>query len=849
MSPVAPITTPGPESGAGGGAPIATAPCSQQQEAFWALDRLRSNPSALNIAVRWRLEGIVTPDLVERAFQQIIARHEVLRTALGESGGIPVQRIFPSAPFRLAVVDLSLRSEPSRTEKCDEIAANEARRPFNLAEPPLLRVTLVKLDERTSILLVTAHHTVCDGWSVGILSREFGLIYDALHREAPPQLHPLPIQYADFAQWQRECLECGEWKAAGEYWSKKLKGTKRFMVAPDRIESAVPHAHAAIASLLLPRSLTDRLQAVAKTQRCSFFSLAVAALTSLLHRLSGQTDITIGSQIAGRDQIELEGLIGVFINTLPLRCDLSNDPSFLDLLDQAQDTTTQALIHQYIPAEDLARLLKPGTEFGSGSPLPVNFIFQRSFIKNERHSGFSLIDIPSITPGALYDLNFFMVERPEGWRLSCEYNGDRYMPETVEGILRRLQTLFAGIATDPARRLSALPISTNGGAETPRSYQPNASSSPRESQKSSTALVVDASQAESALASIWQDLLHLKHIDPNANFFELGGHSLLAARMLARVEERFGKRLGLASLVDAPTLKTFAAHLAPQPAPAFALDIRQIQRIGAGTPILAINYGLLFGPLAARLGPEHRFTAVQLPGFDGREHLPFPPFDEIVEAFIEAFARECPEGPIAILGFCGSSPIAYEVAQRMRKRGREISLLVLIGAWAPGYVAGLTRRQAILAEIAYRIGKHRIFLTKVITGRLSLRDYFYGLGIVQYLRLRIDRWLYQHRFSSEMPLEALDKAYPPYLRRISHGYRPQSYAGPMLIVRASEEPSSRFLDPSGGWQRLAEGPIEIRRVEGDHLSIFEGAGVAAMADHIRATLGRQPSGKPPASTA
>ncbi len=814
---------------------IVTAVCSQQQEAFWALDRLQSNPSALNIAVRWRLEGVISPALVERAFQQIVARHEILRTGFDDSGGGPLQRILPSVAFRLAVVDLSLRSEPDRMEKWNAISENEAHTTFNLNEPPLLKVTLVTLDERTSMLLVTAHHTVCDGWSVGVLSREFGLAYDALQQDTAPTLPPLQIQYADFAMWQRECLVQGDWTAARNYWGHKLAGVKRFVLPPDRVGAAPTHASTPIISILLSRELTDAAQALARTQRCSFFALALATLLTLLQKVTDESDITLGTQIAGRDEVELEDLIGVFINSLPLRANLSGNPSFLAFLEQVQGTVSEALVHQHIPAADLARLLKPSADYGA-SPLAVNFIFQRSFITNQQYGSFSLVDMPSVTPGALYDLNFFMVERPEGWRASCEYNGDLYTPATIERILSCLQTLLGSVAANPDRTLAELAL------HAPKDHQEKAiqrypdTHSGERPESGGTPKSVTYQQAEEAVAEIWSDLFNVAQIDPDANFFDLGGHSLLAARMLARIEERFGKRLGFATLIDAPSVRAFAAHLAPPVTTKFTPDVRPIQRGGFGTPILAVNYSILFNALSGRLAPEHPFITVQLPGFDSRDHLPTPPFDEIVESFMEAFTRERPDGSVVILGFCGSAPIAFEAARRLRLQKRDVSLLVLIGSWAPGYVAGLPWHRAILAELAYRIGKHRIFFMKLITGRLPLRDYLYGLGVIQNLRLRISRWLYQHKFSSEMPLEALDKAYPPYLKRITGNYRPQPYDGPMLILRATEEPTSRFLDPSGGWSEVARGPLEIRRVVGDHLSIFQGEGVAAMARYIRSHI-------------
>lgn len=425
-------------------------PCSAAQARFWVLEQMGLG-SALNIAVRWQIDGPVETGRVEAALRDIIARHEVLRTTFHEVDGVPVQRVLPLADVRVAEANLAEVAPTQREQQALAFARQEARRPFCLASAPLLRVTLLRLAPAQAMLLLTAHHLVCDGWSIGIIARELGLRYAASKAGALPTLPALPLQYADYALWQAKWMEAGGLKPHAEYWGAKLAGLQRFEVRPDHPRPAVPTGSSHIHSLLLPRHLTDRMQDLARHHAATMFSVALAGLSAMLYRFTGTAGVSIGTQAAGRDDVELEHLVGLFINTLVLRLDLAGGPTFSEHVRRVRDTVRDALANQRMPIDHVVSMLRPARELHRDPLISVNFILQRSFITNGAYGDIALTDLPSVSSGALYDLNFFMVERPDGWRLSCEYDIELFADLTIKHLLDALCRLLAAAAADPDR--------------------------------------------------------------------------------------------------------------------------------------------------------------------------------------------------------------------------------------------------------------------------------------------------------------------------------------------------------------------------------------------------------------
>jgi len=433
-------------------------PCSQSQKRFWFESQLHPDNPALNVAVRWRLEGEVVNAQLEQAWRLMIARHQTLRSFFATIDGEPHQVVEPAVTFHIPVIDLTPLPEGDAYAEAERIASIEAQRTFDISLAPLIRVTHVRVRADVSMILVTAHHTVCDGWSVGILAREMGQICAALSAAQIPALPALATSYADYTAWERELSASSTHAADRDCLKHKLLEFEQFEILPDKPRPAIQTANSEIVSVLLERGLTDTLAGLSRANNCTFFMTAYATLLVLLYRYSGKIDISVGTQIAGREEVDFEPLVGTFINTVALRTDVSGDPTFVELLARARDTVTDALELRHIPLEELIEIVRPKRDLSRNVLFPVNFVYQRSFIQNETYGNFRLIDLPSRSAGPICDINFFMVERPDGWRTSVEFNTDLYRRETVERMLARFVGLLRAVARVPSSTISALPI-------------------------------------------------------------------------------------------------------------------------------------------------------------------------------------------------------------------------------------------------------------------------------------------------------------------------------------------------------------------------------------------------------
>lgn len=450
-------------SSPGTDADIFAFPLSPVQERMWyAVQENPLNPSH-NGSFRWNLEGNLNPACVEATFNEIVRRHESLRTTFAVSGGSPVQIVIPRLQVHVDTVDLRGLLAEMREHEMDRLCAAEARHPFDLHQGPLVRVALLQMEEHRHILMLTLHQLIADGWSIGLIMEEFQQIYSALAEHRQPALAPLPIQYADYAIWKNEQFESPELAGQLNYWKEKLAGYKRLEITPDFTRPPKRTTNAEIVSEMLPRSLTDTLKAFSNDHGGSMFITSLAACMVLLKKYSGKCDISVGSPLAGRTRTDIESLIGLFVNHIVLRTSIEGDPLFSNFACQVRDSAWEAFGHQDIPFENVLKALRPGAsdlEVFHDPFFVINFICQREYARASEFVfefvGLKMSTMPSKSQGALYDLNFFLVERQAGWRLNIEYNTDIYSQQTIARMFHDFRTLLDEIARDPNRRLSQL---------------------------------------------------------------------------------------------------------------------------------------------------------------------------------------------------------------------------------------------------------------------------------------------------------------------------------------------------------------------------------------------------------
>jgi amino acid adenylation domain-containing protein len=433
-------------------------PVSFAQTRLWFLDRLEPGSPQYNIPAAVRLTGPLDVEALRGTLQEIVQRHEALRTtfALGSDG--PVQVIHAAGDASLPVEDLTSLSGDERQARVERRVSEEARRPFDLSRGPLLRALLLRLGESEHVAVVTMHHIVSDGWSVGVLLRELLTLYPAMQRGLPSPLPALPVQYADYALWQRSYLQGELLQRQVGYWKQKLSNVPDLDLATDRPRQAVAAAESAVVPLNLPAELMTRLWAVARDEGASLFMVLLAGLQTVLGRYSGQEDFAIGSPVAGRNRRELEGLVGFFVNTLVLRADLSGQPSFRELLRRVRQVCLDAYAHQDVPFERLVEELQPRRDAGRSPFFQVMLALDNPGNPEASLPGLEVRPVPAVSGAAKFDLTLQLAETAAGVRGEIEYRTDLWDADTITRFAGHLRVLLEGVAAEPDTALSRLAL-------------------------------------------------------------------------------------------------------------------------------------------------------------------------------------------------------------------------------------------------------------------------------------------------------------------------------------------------------------------------------------------------------
>ena len=438
-----------------------TAPLSFAQQRLWFLERLLPGNPLYNISGAIRLEGALDRAALERSLGQILVRHEVLRTTLLEVDGEPRRQLAPPEPVCLSPTSLESLPESARAQEVVRRAREEAALPFDLRLGPLYRFQLLGLGPQQHVLLFTLHHVVADGWSVGVFLRELGLLYGAFHAGRPSPLPPLPLQYGDFAAWQRGSLEGPARDEQLEYWRRHLAGAPAALDLPtDHPRSPVPSLRGARVERPLAASLGDGLRALGRGEHASLYMVLLAGFQILLHRYSGQPRVVVGVPSSGRTRTELEGLIGLFVNTLVMQADLTADPTILELVRQVRRSALGADAHQDLPFEQLVEELRPDRDTSRTPLFQAAFAFQQPQMAgfDLGDSGLRVRPVGIESDVAKFELTFYLTDSPRGLTAAAEYATDLFEPATVARMLEHYERVLEGMVSRPEARVSELPL-------------------------------------------------------------------------------------------------------------------------------------------------------------------------------------------------------------------------------------------------------------------------------------------------------------------------------------------------------------------------------------------------------
>ena len=438
-----------------------TAPLSFAQQRLWFLDQYEPDNILYNIPTAIRLNGALDVTALERSLNDVLNRHEALRTTFAVISARPVQVINEMQAVRLRVIELREGSLEEKEATAARFAAEQARKPFNLAEGPLLRVKLLRLAEEDHVLLVTMHHIISDGWSIKVLIREIGELYEAYANGREAVLPDLPLQYADFAAWQRGWLQGERLEEQLSYWRAQLADAPPLFELPtNRPRPTFKTFHGAEVFINLSKSLSEDITRLSRREGVTLFMTLLSAFSTLLYRYSGQHDILVGTPIANRNRAETESLIGFFINTLILRTRFTEQMTFRELLGQVRETALEAYAHQDLPFEKLVEELQPERILSHSPLFQILFHLQNAVTERLSLSGLSMSQWEVGTQTAKFDLSLSMVETNEGLIGRLNYNTDLFHAASIERMARHFERLLEAAVSDPDEQVSRLRLLT-----------------------------------------------------------------------------------------------------------------------------------------------------------------------------------------------------------------------------------------------------------------------------------------------------------------------------------------------------------------------------------------------------
>jgi amino acid adenylation domain-containing protein len=435
-------------------------PASSAQERLWFFDQMQPESPVYTIPAAFRLRGRLDVPALEQSLNEIVRRHESLRTSFAGVEGEPVQIITPEVRLRLSVTDLTRFAPEAREAEVARLVEHEVRRPFVLSEGPLLRTSLLRLGADEHVLTVTMHHIIADAWSLDIFSRELAVLYAAHRAGERAALPELTIQYADFALWERDVLAGDALDEQLAYWREKLSGQLPVLQLPgDRPRPAAQTYRGSWRELELGEELTTRLKALSRRERVTLFTTMLAAFKVLLYRYSGQEDLVVGAPLANRDRPEMEGLIGFFVNTVVFRSTVPADASFRDYLAQLREVVQETLAHQNVPFERVVEAVRPGRDLSYSPVFQTLFTLQQAPMRLAL-DGLEIEPVQFDNGTAKFDLFFELWEEAGGIRGRIEYSTDLFDAPTIDRLIEHYGQLLQGIVIDPGRALEALPLLT-----------------------------------------------------------------------------------------------------------------------------------------------------------------------------------------------------------------------------------------------------------------------------------------------------------------------------------------------------------------------------------------------------
>jgi thioesterase domain-containing protein len=816
------------------------------QRRLWFLDQLEPGSTAYNIVEGIRLHVPPTEpfrlDVLHDCMRALVRRHDVLRTTFVVDDGEPRQRVAPELEPPFGVTDLRDLEPDAREAEALRIASREAAAPFDLSRGPLLRVHVLVLQPHELVFVLAIHHIIFDGWSLGVALHELAELYQARVTGTSSALPPLPMQYADYARWQRAQLARPQYAALLAYWRAQLTDLPVLDLPVDHPRGEAAVTEGGRASFRLPDELSADLVGFARHHNVTMFMLLLAGFHALLARYTGQDRIAVGTPIAGRTEPELEPLIGFFVNTLVLCADVEDDPTFATHLARVRETALGAFAHQDMPFEQLVEELRPKRQLGRPPLFQVMFS-----VKNLQHlraapadpGGATIYrgdDVHAERKTAQFELSLGM-EDHHGWCGSFEYDTARFAPETIARMIRHFEAVLRAAITAPERRLSelvlddgeAVPVLRRSGA-TPAHARNVAPAADR-------AAVAPRDELELRLARLWQTVLGCP-VHATDNFFALGGHSFHAIALMSAIAAEFGRKLPVAALFQRQTLEELAAALrevAPEGAPSCVVPL-QLAGPGSrpglpGRPVLFCVHPiggnvLCYAELARQLGAAQTVYGLQAHGLtDGA--APDRSLSAMAARYAEAVRAIAPRGPYLLAGWSFGGAVAFEIARQLEAAGHEVGHVLALDSWASwGDDGAPSDAQCVRWFLDDLAGHRQDLLAGVAADAPVAHQLAHGLDAARAARL----------VPPGTDLAALSRQLAVFQANLEalRAHTPGAIRAPLTLFKARNNPRGAG-DPDHGWAGRTSA-FTVCDVPGDHYTLLQPRHALQLADAIAPLL-------------
>jgi len=771
------------------------------QQMLWVQNPWHPENSAYNYPLALRMHGPLDRSALERSLQEIVRRHQPLRSVFRIIEGRLIQIVLPPQSLPLPVVDLSNICESTREAEALRFAVADANRPFDLSRDPLLRSRLWRFGPEDHLLLLTTHHIVSDNWSMAILLRELSLVYGAFSAGQPSPLPEDSFQYGDFVRRQQKRFEQKESEYIA-FWKEQLAGRDSFhYVAPNHARPQSPTYHGTHERLTLDQNLANALKTLGPKEKVSPFMVLLAAFQCLLCRYSGQNDIGVASCVANRQSSQDERMVGHFSNHVICRTGLADNSTLREVLRLVRQTALTAYSYQDLPFGSVVEKLEPASDSSRNNLFQALLVLTEAPKDKWSFSGLDVTPLPLDVGTTAFDLIVWL-KLEEKLEIDLQYNSDLFEPDTIRQILADYGTVLSIMSTNPEAQVGELGIallqkeSCNHQRLEPA---PQAYVGPRDS-------------IESELVKVWEAVLDKRPVGIEDDFFELGGTSLLAARLFAKIEEDFKLRIPLVTLVKAPTINKLAKVIHLPGTPDAWHSMVTIQPSGVRPPLFCIHgesgHLLMYRSLARYMGPDQPVYGLQPQGIDGKQ-APLTRIEDMAARYIKEIQMIQPEGPYFLAGYCMGGTIAFEIAQQLSGQGQRVDLLALLDTYNWRMM-----QRTFLHNLYFNVQKlwfscQHFFLTTSSKKLSSLQARF-------------------HEFTNESGLAECN-------RRAACAYVPKVYSGRVLHVRPARQ-YARYNRPEMDWDELVTGGLEVFCVPSYPAQLVEEPFVRDLATKLRSCI-------------